>query len=298
MIIKVLAVSAITAMLLFSGCENEAEDRMKTQTMLDSGDFDGVISALEDKSVKTDEDNLKLASAYMDKAGFSVTDLITIVANTEDDEASFSSFVINVSEDKTPDTLDNLQKAIAYYSSISTIMDKVSSSPSSTTPLNTNQLFLGMAYIAKVATVLSYMGDVEKLEESGEDVNILASGCALAKVYAPSEIPKECASVSYKNTVLINDSVYTVIEVILNNGDGRIYNLLATEDRSNLVLTEYTTNFEDTPYPMPVKDESLTVFSALIDTLNGAFEKKITIISTFKYYFVTICFRCRTCLSL
>ena len=283
MITKVLAVSTITAMLLLSGCENEAEDRMLTQTMLDSGDFNGVISALENKSVKTDEDNLKLASAYMDKAGFSVTDLVSIVSSTDDNtEASFASFVTSVSKDKAPDTLDDLQKAIDYYSSISTLKNVLKDSPSRADgldgvakeegiELDTNELFLGMAYIAKVATVLSYMGDVAKLEESGEDANILASGCALAKVYAPTKIPNECASVNYVGSVMIDGSSYSPIEVILNDGDGERYYLLANDAKNQLVLTDYTKKYVGTSYPMPVKDDSLTVLSALLDTLNGAF---------------------------
>ena len=117
MISKVLAISTVTAMLLFSGCDNEAEDRMITQQMLDSGDYDGVISNLEDKELKTDEDNLKLASAYMDKAGFSTTDLVSIISSAEEgnDEVSFASFVTSIEENKVAQTLDNLQKAIVLF---------------------------------------------------------------------------------------------------------------------------------------------------------------------------------------
>ncbi|MEA2099084.1 MAG: hypothetical protein U9P72_03040 [Campylobacterota bacterium] len=282
---KMLTVSAVTAMLLFSGCENEAEDRMLTQQMLDRGDFDGVISALEDKELKTDEDNLKLASAYMDKAGFSVTDLVSIVADAEDDaETSFASFITSVSEDKTAETLDNLQKAIDYYSELVDIDDSANLSKSRSytvdedsevvddysdeLDLDTNELFLGLAYIAKAATVLSYMGDVAKLEDSGTDGNLLASGCAMAKVYAPSENLDECMSVTYTGSL----PIYEKIDVILANGDGKTYHYLANSTKEHLVLTDYTTNFNLTGYPNPVKDENLTVLGALLDTLNSAFD--------------------------
>ena len=279
MINKILTVSAITAMLLFSGCENDAQSRMATQQMLDSGDYNGVISILEPKDVKTDDDNLKLASAYMDKAGFSITDLVSIIASSEDEtDSSFASFVTSVKDDKTSDTLDDLQSAIYYYGEIVDVEKYVNASPSRADSLNeneedialdTNELFLGLAYITKVATVLSYMGDVSKLEESGQDANILASGCAMAKVYTPSlELEKECAFVNYTDQIIIDNTTYTPIEVILSNGLGS-YNLLATEDESQLVLTDYTTICNDL-YPCPVKDESLTVLSALLDTLNSA----------------------------
>lgn len=289
MISKVLAISTVTAMLLLSGCDNEAEDRMITQQLLDSGDFDGVISNLEGKEVKTDEDNLKLASAYMDKAGFSTTDLVSIISASDEEnaEVSFASFVTDVAASKDENTLDNLQKAIDYYSQVVTIEENIALSPNRVISLedaaeeegidlDTNELFLGLAYIAKVASVLSYMGDVTKLEESGDDVNLLASGCAMAKVYAANEIPDECASVNYVGTTEINGVTYSPIEVILNNGDGITYNLLANETKSELVLTDYTTNYMNengitTDYPMPVKDEKLTVLEALLDTLNGAF---------------------------
>jgi hypothetical protein len=280
MIKNVLAVSAVTAMLLLSGCGNDAEDRMLSQQMLDSGDYDGVISQLESKEIKTDDDNLKLASAYMDKAGFSVTDLVSIVnQGDENTEASFASFVTSVEKEKNPETLGNLEKAISYYTQLVTIEEYVAQSPkrvdsldsySQELDLDTNELFLGMAYIAKVATVLSYMGDVSKLEDAGEDGNLLASGCAMSKVYAEAEIPEECASVNYVATTEINGTTYTPIEVVLSNGLGS-YNLLATQDRTELVLTDYTTTCNEL-YPCPVKDENLTVLGALLDTLNSAFD--------------------------
>ena len=282
MIGKVLTVSAITAMLLFSGCENDAEDRITTQQMLDSGNYNGVISILEPKDVKTDDDKLKLASAYMDKAGFSLTDLISIVASGEDEtDSPFASFVTSVKGVKTADTLDDLQNAIYYYGEIVDVEKYVNASPSRADDLNeseeditidTNEFFLGLAYMTKAATVLSYMGDVSKLQEVGDDANILASGCAMAKVYAPSKIPKECASVNYVGLVTIEGSNYSPIEVILNNGNGERYYLLANDNREHLILTDYTTNFVGTSYPLPVKDEHLTVLSALLDTLNGAFD--------------------------
>ena len=287
MINKVLTISALTAMFLLSGCENDAEDRMLTQQMLDRGDFDGVISALEDKEVKTDEDNLKLASAYMDKAGFSTTDIVSIVASTDDEaDTSFASFITSVSKEKKPETLDNLQKAIDSYTKLLHLDDSSSRSRAYTIDensevvndvsdeldLDTNELFLGLAYIAKVATVLSYMGDVSKLEDSGTDGNLEASGCAMARVYAPDEILEDCMSVAYTGSIMINNYPYERMDVILKNGNGEVYHYLTNTTKEHLILTDYTTNYNNTGYPNPVKDENLTVLVALLDTLNGAFD--------------------------
>jgi len=285
MINKVLTISALTAMFLLSGCENDAEDRMLTQQMLDRGDFDGVISALEDKENKTDEDNLKLASAYMDKAGFSTTDIVSIVSSSDDDAGtSFASFINSVSEDKKPETLNNLQKAIDYYTELLHLNDTKSRAytvdkdseevddVSEKLDLDTNELFLGLAYIAKVATVLSYMGDVAKLEESGTDGNLEASGCAMSKVYAPNEMNEDCISVTYTGSIIIDNYNYKKMDVILNNGNGKVYHYLTNTAKEHLILTDYTTNYNYTGYPNPVKDEKLTVLGALLDTLNGAFD--------------------------
>ena len=277
MVSKVLAVSALSIMLLFSGCDNKAEDRMGNQQLLDSGNFDGVISNLESKETKTDEDNLKLASAYMDRAGVSVTDLISIIVNSEDNaKTSFASFVTGVNKNKSSATFTSLQKAIGYYGELINEKGDVSSrnvmASEENEAVDTNELLLGLAHIAKVATVLSYVGDVTKLEEFGEDGNILALGCAMSKVYAPLEMPNRCASVSYKSVVAIDEVLYFPIEVILNNGGGDTYYLLADSSKNHLILTDYTTKFEETNYPVPVEGDNLTLMSALVDTLNSAFD--------------------------
>ncbi len=273
MINKILTISALTAILLFSGCDNDAEDRMSTQLMLDSGDFDGVIESLENKEDRTADDNLKLASAYMDKAGFSSTDLISIISNT-DTNNSFASFIVDVSENKTSETLDDLQKAIEYYTLVISGDSSIRSREytEENTDLGSTELFLGLAYIAKVATVLSYMGDVTKLEDVGIDGDLAASGCAMMKVYASNENVEGCASTSYTGTISINDYQYEKLDVVLDNGDGNTYHYLATNNKEHLVLTDYKTDCNNTGYPCPVDDENLTVMGALLDTLNSSFD--------------------------
>ena len=270
---KILIMSALTAMLLFSGCDNGAEDRMTTQQMLDEGDMDGVIEALEDKTVKTDDDNLKLASAYMDKSNFNLVDLISIISDTQDNsEDSFASFLVGISEDKTDESLADLQKATYYYSAILSTDSKTSKARATSTDseLNSIELFLGLASLTRTAVALDYLGDVSKLQENGIDGDLLASGCAMRKVY--SDDIQGCASVEYTGSLDIDGYSYEKMDVIIANGDGITYHYLANDKKDEMILTDYKTHYDNTLYPMPVKDETLTISNELIDSLNDSFK--------------------------
>jgi len=272
MIGKILTISALTAMLLFSGCDNDAEDRVSTQKMLDSGDFDGVIESLEEKEYRTADDNLKLASAYMDKSNYSLVDLISIISDTKDDsENSFNSFLVGISEDKKEDSLVDLEKAIYYYGEIISADAKISKyrAVSENTNLETIKLFLGLASLTRTAVVLDYLGDVTKLEDSGLDGDLLASSCAMRKVY--SNNIQGCASVEYTGSLDIDGYSYEKMDVVLFGGNGIVYHYLANDKKDEMILTNYKTHYDSTLYPMPVKNETLTVSNELIDSLNDAF---------------------------
>lgn len=271
MIKKVLTVSAVTAMLLFSGCNNDAEDRMNVQQNLDSGNYEAVIEYYSDVSIEdmTDDELLSVASAYMGNAGFSATDLITLVSPADGEEdASFETFISSVDEQKSDTAIEDLQKAIEYYSAIedNDLSDLLNAAPSlaSDTPdlsdVDSNKLFLGLAYITKVATVFGYFGDVQTWNETGSDNDLSASACAMVYLYEES-LASGCDSVVYNGTTAIDGVDYTNVEVTFN---GTLYNRLANSDASELVLTNYDTN-------LPVQDDQLTVKEALIESLNLGF---------------------------
>ena len=269
MINKILTISALTAILLFSGCDNDAEDRVSTQEMLDSGNFDGVIEALEYKNDKTADDNLKLASAYMGKSNFTIVDLISIISNTQDaSEDSFASFLVGISKNKKEDSLADLKKATHYYNEIISADSRIRE-VSEDTNLDTIKLFLGLASLTRTAVALDYLGDVTKLVDSGVDGDLLASGCAMRKVY--SSDTQGCASVEYTGSLDIDGYSYEKMDVVLFGGDGITYHYLANDKKDEMILTDYKTNYNNTLYPMPVKDETLIVSNELIDSLNDAF---------------------------
>lgn len=274
---KVLAVSAVTAMLLLSGCSNDAEDKMGIQQDLDSGNNAAVISALEDKTDRTDSESLMLASAYMDEAGLSVVDLLALVATGADsgEDVSFASFIGDITAEQDADSLDNLQKAIDYYREIGSLAELTAAPTLATTldDVNTIGLYLGLAYIAKVATVMGYFGDVVKWEDAGTDANMMATGCAMAHVYNPGEENPNCLSFNRTGPVAHDGINYEGLDVTIaadldGNYPSQTYKRLANSTFDELVLT----NFFVGEGNVPVKDDTLTVKVALIDTLNAGFD--------------------------
>lgn len=273
MVKKILTVSAVTAMLLLSGCNNDAEDRMQVQQDLDSGNYGSVITYYENVALEdmTDDEKLKVATAHMGQAGFSATDLISLVS--VDEEANqddvFQTFIASVDGQKSDTAIEDLQSAIDYYTAISTVDFDISeyAAPSlvSETPdlsdLDSTELFLGLAYITKVATVFGYFGDVTTWNETGSDDDLSASACAMVYVYE-NTLANGCDSVVYSGTTTIDSVDYTNVNVTYNS---ELYERLANSDASELVLTDYDTN-------LPVQDENLTVKEALIQSINLGFE--------------------------
>jgi len=286
MIKNVLAVSAVTAMLLLSGCSNDAEDKMGLQQDLDNGNNGSVISALEDKETRTDSENLMLASAYMDEAGLSVIDLIGLVSDGEG--SGFASFVKSINEEKTPETLDNLQKAIDYYNEIlNPPVAKAPSMASSSDGLDdagTIELYLGLAYITKVSTVMSYMGNVDKWETEGTDADLMATGCAMTDIYNQGLAQNSnCLAVTRTGLIVdVNNVKYEGLTVKIDadpkgNYPAGTYYRLANSTFSDVVLTDYESAATDkfAKGQSPVKGDKLTIEESLTDTLTAGFDSII-----------------------
>ena len=273
MVKQMITASALAAMLMFSGCGDGSagSDRLKAQQDLDVGNFSSAIANLESKTDKTNEDNMLLASAYLGEAGFSFSDTIGIVAGSGSGETdSFTSFAQSVTDVKDENTLDNLSKAITYYKAI----DSVSQAPAYKAPklgttndvlnsLGDTNLFLGLAYLTKATVVMSYLGDISKLQNKIVDPELMASGCAIIHVYAPSTpLPTGCVSVAN-----VPDGNYTRLDIILDNANGKTFHRLADKNLQHMVLSDYATNT-----PVLVDGIPLTVQDALVDTINNAFE--------------------------
>ncbi|QSZ42959.1 hypothetical protein GJV85_12855 [Sulfurimonas aquatica] len=281
MIKKIVASSLVASALLFSGCgENNAEDRLSAQQALDKGDFSTTISNLESKSVKTTEDYMLLASAYMGKAGLSFTDTVALVsnANSTNDNKSFANYAKEIEKKKNPETLANLQKAISYYEAITGTSVtaapayKASANPSTTT--GDRDLFLSLAYMTKATVVLSYLGDVQKLgDTTTDDPNILASACAISYVYSTSGLPTYCTRFSITDGGIDGDYRKISISDIASTA---IYYRLKFADpaKKEMLLTDYK---DSNTAPILIDGNVTTISKALVDTLNNSFDTLATI---------------------
>lgn len=268
---KLVALSLVSVVLILSGCgNNEAESRLKAQQALDNGNYASAISTLESKTNKTVEDNMLLASSYMGKAGFSLTDTIAIVGksvsannvNTDD----FANFSKSVADTKDPTTLQNLQSAIFYYNAVSVVTNKSNNGTSnSISTIGDRDLYLGLAYLTKATVAVSYLGDVAKLQSAQNiDNEMLASACAIVNIYVPSiSLPNGCTSVLRSKS-----GNYTRVDVILDNGNGKVFSRLANANATELLLTDYSSK-ELTPIQIDAKDVSIK--DVLVDTINNAF---------------------------
>ena len=199
MLKKIVSASVVTAALLFSGCggDSEGEDRLKAQHAVDSGDSATAISLLEAKVVKTDADKMLLASAYMQKAGMSMMDVVSKL-DTESDSGDDSfgtiadSIVGDANGSETIQNITDINKAIAYYESMS---NSLSAAPSfkagELASVNGGTVQQGFAYLAKFIKLLSLYGDVKTLAKDQTDDPAFDAAADIIKCHYH---PSECAA--------------------------------------------------------------------------------------------------------
>ncbi len=292
---KMLMASFIGAMLLLSGCSNtDGEDRLEIEQMLNDGDFTGVISALEsdsDANRTTLSEDMTLGSAYMGAAGLTTSDLIGMVADsstataapalrstraTGDDEA-FARFAEEIQKNAkdNPKVMEYLDKAIKAFKKVETAAQGTENA----------KFFQGLGNVAKATTTFTYLGDIAKMIENGIDNELLASSCAIVYVYAGT-YAKDCQNAYIvANNSDTNASLYKELKITLTDGRGE-YRRLITEDGTEVVITDGYINVDGNDTndsnngansAKPVQDETLTVTSALLSTLNTGFDLIIEI---------------------
>ncbi|MEA2090866.1 MAG: hypothetical protein U9O83_00680 [Campylobacterota bacterium] len=291
MIKKVLSITLISTMLLFTGCggDSEGESRLDTQQKLDSGDFAAVIAKLEPKTSKTLEDYLALGAAYMGKAGLSFSDLVEVVAASSEDsnDDGFASFIKNIDNRKSPSALKDLEESAKNYQQVvKTACADAAADPNF--ELSDTQkdicLYIGLSHSMKVATAFSYLGDVTKLSESGSDDELKASACAMGYAYDGSVGTGCTISEDVNITFSVSEKTYTPLGVTVNSVE---YDYLMTgvipgTTNKQTALTDgyctldsFSTRADDEfagSYACPVNEEKgaddLTAASILVDTLN------------------------------
>lgn len=292
MIKKILTVSTVTAMLLLSGCgDSEGEARLNTQHLLDKGDWDGVITTLENSDTNlSEEDNLLLASAYMGKAGLNLSSFIEIVsdsadnADNADNDDALASLIDGVGKKTTDTALSNLKTASNYYAKVVNV-DECNSDDNLTDTQKDICLYMGLSETMKVATTINYIADdvnvlLKDNNNTGSDPKLEASTCAMQYAY-DGKMDSECTITNNDELTFENNITYPSFLVIV---EGNKFEYLSTklDDEHNTTLVtngfckldDFTTRVDIKPdknyHVCPIESESdITIANVLVDALNN-----------------------------
>ncbi len=280
MINKLLISSLMTIAIIFSACDgdSEGESRLETQVMLDNADYEGVISKLAKSANVSDEENLALGAAYMGRAGLSLSDLVKVIGDSNDEENAFGAFISSIEEatkeSKTP--LADLQNATASY-------DNVVGNKCNDNNISDSQkdlcIFKGLSQVMSTATTFSYIADDIGLvfDNEGTDDKLTASTCAME--YALN-LENDCQiKVLDDNLTFASKLSYKKIEVTTN---GKPFEYLLTDTSTVITkgycsLEDFSTREDNTTnsdyHICPVNEDpntkELTTGAILADALNN-----------------------------
>ena len=117
---KVISISLVAMAAMFSGCGNsDTTCRIDVQKAIDEGRYDDAIADMNGScknAFDASDLNMNLASAYMGKSGYSVSDISDMLINNNGDNGdAFSSFISDTNAKKTDNSLPLLTKAKSYY---------------------------------------------------------------------------------------------------------------------------------------------------------------------------------------
>jgi hypothetical protein len=264
---KVISASLVMAAVMFSGCGNEDTTcRIDVQNAIDKGEYDTAIADLKGKcatAFNSSDLNMNLASAYMGKSGYSVSDIADMLINSDDNGGdAFSSFISSVDTKRKPDSLPLLTEASKYFTNAiarnGVTKASVICSASRLNLLNDSRvtnacLYIGFNETIKAANTITYLtGDVNNLVDSiNSDSNttpndMRASLDALAWVIDASYTPKSDTNISV-NDVNISGYSYANVQVTYtNNGQSdTFYRLARTTTREANNTTVITDGYCD-----------------------------------------------------
>ncbi|WP_457746059.1 hypothetical protein [Sulfurimonas sp.] len=257
---KIVFSSVFTLSILLGGCGNsDTTCRIDVQNALDDGQFDTAINLLEGScsaAYSQSDLNLNLATAYMGKSGFGVSDVVNMIINSNTYTGdAFSNFLISVDNFKTPNSLPLLDRSNSYYlASIAEANKTTAAELCSLAELNTTTdsrrlnvcLYIGFNETIKAANTITYLtGDITTLVNSINNntnttpLDLQASLDALSwAIGAP--IPN--GSTVTASDVNISGTLYAELNVSNPSSSGLIFYRLArssTPDVNNsTVLTD------------------------------------------------------------
>lgn len=298
MIKKVLTVSAVTAMLLLTGCSsNDAEGHLQNQQDIDSGNYEAVIERLEDGD-NTNEELMLLASAYMGRAGVSFSDIIKImVESTKDDSGDgFANFAQAIAENKTSTTLTDLGKATESYEEIMISYGKECTAEYTLTDAEESIcLYQGLSYTVKTASTLSYLGDLDSFgEDVASDDGLKASECAMQYAYEGTDanIDVLCTATPGADVTFDNGKTYTGLSILVNAIEYK-YLMTGLTPNQTIITDGYCTNTDFSTrvneefvgsYVCPINEsageDDIVALDVLVDTLNNGTDAVIAAVGS------------------
>ena len=285
MIKKLLTTSLVGLTLMMSGCgdDTEGEDRLGIQQMLDDGDFSGVIAKLE-FSAKTKDEYISLGTAYMGKAGLSLTNIITSMVTSEgNSDNTFAEFVTAISKSSSISALSDLNKAIFNYYKV------VGNACLNPNTLNNSQkdicLYIGLASTSSAAVTVDLIaGDLSNFgSNTGEDEKLSASICGMNYAFDRTATGCNVTESSSVNFTAINktyipltitvdadtDAPKTEYHYLMNSTNQTV---LTKGFCSNTSFSPRSDNWSDRLYACPINEtaasEELTTAGVLVNVLN------------------------------
>lgn len=287
---KVLASSLLGLALMMSGCgDSEGESVLETQQMLDNGNFTGVIAKLE-SSASTPDDYINLASAYMGKAGLTLTSIITAITSGGDNnsgDSGFATFVTGISAKANSTALTDLTKATKYYQKVvglkcANLDANLSSSQKDVC------LFIGLTSTSTAAVTIDLIaGDISTFGDgSGGDDKLTASTCAMK--YALDGSQGNCTITQDGNVTFAESHKTYKSIIVMPNSSSTKYNYLINDNNRTVLTKNYcqassfatrtdtdTYNASASPkqYACPINESAdandTTTAGVLVDVLNN-----------------------------
>ena len=246
-------ISIFLVAIFIIGCKDnqEVNCRFEVQKAIDKGEFNTAINKLENEcraSFSSSDLNYNLATAYMGAAGYSVSDVVSIVANSNQNTNAFASLLNGASKNTKSYSIEYLTKAKTYY--LKSISQDTNASLSSicadpnlnSLPRVSNVCLYGsLLLVSKLTSTVSLLSDditsvVDALNNNGSMPDSMkASIDALAWATNQPSLPYD-SNITDSN-VTINGVTYKHLVVDANNS-GNIFYRLADNIPSSTIITD------------------------------------------------------------
>jgi len=286
---KVIFTSLLGLSVLVVGCgssDSEGESRLETQQMLDNQDYDGVIVKLK-SSARSLDDYVALGSAYMGRAGMSLSDIVSsiAIANDNGSNSTFAGFVSSLSASSSATALSDLDTATAYFEKVVNQACLDTNKTSLSDAQKNLCLYIGLSQTSSAAVTIDLLADdVETFGTDTKDEKLSASTCAMS--YAFNRDSGNCSvSESANVNFTITNMNYTPLVVTVNSDTDipktEYHYLMNDANRSVLTkgyctTTDFATRTETFVaglYACPINEtpdaKELTSAGVLVDVLNN-----------------------------